>query len=62
MPFFSPNVTLLGHITDFMGAERDHLASVISSAVNFRSHDDIVTLTAAAATGIFLFVHSLGKK
>lgn len=34
-----------------MGAERDHLASVISSAVNVRSHDDIVTLTAAAATG-----------
>ncbi|KAH9729720.1 VAN3-binding protein [Citrus sinensis] len=33
-----------------MGAERDHLASVISSAVNVRSHDDIVTLTAAAAT------------
>ncbi|GAY40630.1 hypothetical protein CUMW_053440 [Citrus unshiu] len=31
-----------------MGAERDHLASVISSAVNVRSHDDIVTLTAAA--------------
>ncbi|KAK3193723.1 hypothetical protein Dsin_025033 [Dipteronia sinensis] len=35
-----------------MGAERDHLASVISSAVNVRSHDDIVTLTAAAATAL----------
>lgn len=34
-----------------MGAERDHLASVVSSAVNVRSHDDISTLTAAAATG-----------
>ena len=34
-----------------MGAERDHLASVVSSAVNVRSPDDIVTLTAAAATG-----------
>lgn len=34
-----------------MGAERDHLASVINSAVNVRSHDDILTLTAAAATG-----------
>lgn len=34
-----------------MGAERDHLASVVSSAVNIRSHDDITTLTAAAATG-----------
>ncbi|XP_022931025.1 VAN3-binding protein-like [Cucurbita moschata] len=35
-----------------MGAERDHLASVISSAVNVRSHDDISTLTAAAATAL----------
>ncbi|XVF32520.1 hypothetical protein REPUB_Repub17cG0089700 [Reevesia pubescens] len=35
-----------------MGAERDHLASVVSSAVNVRSHDDIVTLTAAAATAL----------
>lgn len=37
-----------------MGAERDHLTSVVSSAVNVKSHDDIVTLTAAAATGIVL--------
>ncbi|KAG2325339.1 hypothetical protein Bca52824_008067 [Brassica carinata] len=35
-----------------MGAERDHLASVVSSAVNVKSHDDIVTLTAAAATAL----------
>ncbi|PPS07752.1 hypothetical protein GOBAR_AA12912 [Gossypium barbadense] len=35
-----------------MGAERDHLASVVSSAVNVRSHDDILTLTAAAATAL----------
>lgn len=41
-----------------MGAERDHLASVISSAVNVRSHDDIVTLTAAAATGRTLRINS----
>lgn len=34
-----------------MGAEHDHLASVVNSAVNVRSHDDIITLTAAAATG-----------
>lgn len=34
-----------------MGAERENLASVVSSAVNVRSHDDITTLTAAAATG-----------
>lgn len=35
-----------------MGAERDHLASVVTSAVNVRSHDDITTLTAAAATAL----------
>ncbi|XP_009138662.1 VAN3-binding protein [Brassica rapa] len=35
-----------------MGAERDHLTSVVSSAVNVKSHDDIVTLTAAAATAL----------
>lgn len=34
-----------------MGAEREHLASVVSSAVNVRSAGDIMTLTAAAATG-----------
>lgn len=36
-----------------MGAEREHLASVVSSAVNVRSPGDIMTLTAAAATGKF---------
>ncbi|XVF80832.1 hypothetical protein PTKIN_Ptkin15bG0106900 [Pterospermum kingtungense] len=35
-----------------MGAERESLASVVSSAVNVRSHDDIATLTAAAATAL----------
>ncbi|XP_022771147.1 VAN3-binding protein-like [Durio zibethinus] len=35
-----------------MGVERDHLASVVNSAVNVRSHDEIVTLTAAAATAL----------
>lgn len=34
-----------------MGAERDYLASVVSSAVNVRSAGDIMTLTAGAATG-----------
>lgn len=38
-----------------MGAEREHLASVVSSAVNVQSPGDIMTLTAAAATGIFVF-------
>ncbi|KAF5466081.1 hypothetical protein F2P56_016038 [Juglans regia] len=35
-----------------MGAEREHLASVLSSAVNVRSAGDIMTLTAAAATAL----------
>ncbi|KAA8550828.1 hypothetical protein F0562_002512 [Nyssa sinensis] len=35
-----------------MGAERDHLTSAISSAVNVRSYGDIMTLTAAAATAL----------
>lgn len=33
-----------------MGTEREHLASVVSCAINVRSHDDITTLTTAAAT------------
>ncbi|CAN1310411.1 VAN3-binding protein, partial [Linum perenne] len=37
-----------------MGAEREHLASVISSAVNVRSPGDIMTLTAAAATCMYV--------
>lgn len=35
-----------------MGAEREHLTSVVSSAVNVRSPGDIMTLTAAAATAL----------
>lgn len=35
-----------------MGAEREHLAYVVSSAVNVRSAGDIMTLTAGAATGM----------
>lgn len=42
-----------------MGAERDHLASVVGSAVNVRSHDHITTLTAAAATGTKFFSPTL---
>lgn len=38
-----------------MGAEREHLASVVSSAVNVRSAGDIMTLTAGAATGMICF-------
>lgn len=49
-----------------MGAEHDHLASVINSAVNVKSAGDIMTLTAAAATGcivifsseLYIFCHS----
>uniref|UniRef100_A0A803Q1G6 VAN3-binding protein n=2 Tax=Cannabis sativa TaxID=3483 RepID=A0A803Q1G6_CANSA len=35
-----------------MGAEREYLASVVSSAVNVRSAGDIMTLTAGAATAL----------
>ncbi|ESR33256.1 hypothetical protein CICLE_v10004842mg [Citrus x clementina] len=35
-----------------MGAEREHLAAVVSSAVNVRSAGDIMTLTAGAATAL----------
>ncbi|WCJ23850.1 hypothetical protein M5689_005852 [Euphorbia peplus] len=35
-----------------MGAERDHLAAVVNSAVNVRSAGDIMTLTAGAATAL----------
>ncbi|KAL6505160.1 hypothetical protein OROGR_024977 [Orobanche gracilis] len=35
-----------------IGADRDHLVSAISSAVSVRSHGDISTLTAAAATAL----------
>lgn len=34
-----------------LGAEREHLTAVVGSAVNVRSAGDILTLTAAAATG-----------
>ncbi|KFK23890.1 hypothetical protein AALP_AAs55843U000200 [Arabis alpina] len=37
---------------EVMGAERDYLASVVSSAVNVRSAGDIMTLTAGAATAL----------
>ncbi|XP_073026487.1 VAN3-binding protein-like isoform X1 [Primulina eburnea] len=37
---------------DVMGAERENLASVVSSAVNVSSAGDIMTLTAAAATAL----------
>ncbi|KAM0853683.1 hypothetical protein ACQ4PT_050915 [Festuca glaucescens] len=35
-----------------MGAEREHLEAVVSSAVNVRTPGDIVTVTAAAATAL----------
>ncbi|XP_042387443.1 VAN3-binding protein-like [Zingiber officinale] len=35
-----------------LGAEREQLASVVSSAVNVRTPGDVVTLTAAAATAL----------
>jgi hypothetical protein len=37
-------------VAESMGADRNHMASVVSSAVNVHSAGDIMTLTAAAAT------------
>ena len=37
-------------VAESLGADRDRLASVVSSAVSVRSAGDIMTLTAAAAT------------
>jgi hypothetical protein len=37
-----------------MGGEREHLEAVVGSAVNVRTPGDIVTVTAAAATGLSL--------
>ncbi|KAJ0254780.1 Auxin canalization protein [Hirschfeldia incana] len=37
---------------EVMGAERDYVASVVSSAVNVRSAGDIMTLTAGASTAL----------
>ncbi|KAF8104477.1 hypothetical protein N665_0172s0107 [Sinapis alba] len=37
---------------EIMGADHEHLALVVSSAVNVRSAGDIMTLTAAAATAL----------
>ncbi|GJR98020.1 VAN3-binding protein-like protein [Tanacetum coccineum] len=39
-----------------MGAEREHLVAAVSSAVNVKSHGDILTLTAAAATVALVFL------
>ncbi|XP_076924677.1 VAN3-binding protein-like [Bidens hawaiensis] len=35
-----------------MGAEREHLVAAVNSAVNVKSHGDILTLTAVAATAL----------
>lgn len=37
-------------VAESIGADRDHMASIVSSAVNVRSAGDILTLTASAAT------------
>lgn len=38
-------------IAEEMGADHDHILSIVSSAVNARTNGDIMTLTAGAATG-----------
>ncbi|XP_062018968.1 VAN3-binding protein isoform X1 [Rosa rugosa] len=39
-------------IAEEMGADHDHILSVVSSAVNVRTNGDIMTLTAGAATAL----------
>lgn len=39
-------------VAERMGADRDHMAAVVSSAVNVRSAGDIMTLRASAATSL----------
>lgn len=39
-------------LAESAGAEHDHVASVVRSAVDIQSPGDLMTLTAAAATGI----------
>jgi len=43
-------------ITEQAGAEHDRVASAVRSAVDVRSPGDLMTMTAAAATGIFASV------
>ena len=44
-------------LAESMGADHDHISSVISSAVNVKTPGDVTTLTAAAATGKKVFPH-----
>lgn len=38
-------------IAEDMGADHDHILSVVNSAINARTNGDVMTLTAGAATG-----------
>lgn len=42
-------------LAESAGAEHDRVASIVRSAVDIRSASDLVTLTAAAATGTYPF-------
>ncbi|CAK9192883.1 unnamed protein product [Sphagnum jensenii] len=39
-------------VAESMGADREHMAAIVSSAVNVRTAGDIMTLTASAATAL----------
>lgn len=43
-------------MAEHMGADHDHILSVVNSAINARTNGDVMTLTAAAATGIYSFI------
>lgn len=49
-------------IAEDMGADHDHILSVVNSAINARTNGDIMTLTAGAATGIGCYCKNLNLK
>lgn len=49
-------------IAELAGANHDQVATVIRSAMDVRTAGDLMTLTAAAATGIFTHTHTHALK
>ena len=45
-------------IAEDMGADHDQILTAVNSAVNARTNGDVMTLTAAAATGTMILIHS----
>jgi hypothetical protein len=43
-------------VAESIGADHDQMSSIITSAVNVKLPGDVMTLTAAAATGIYSYI------